>query len=86
MQSTTAAHYIARRFDENFPMDRANLIIPEVVNMVPLEVVLTFPVAHTERAFFRGLLTLRDNRTDEVEGGVLCGPKGRRATCTVLAR
>jgi len=43
------SHSLYRGFDENFAIDRTNLIIPEVLNITPREVVLTFPVAHTGR-------------------------------------
>jgi hypothetical protein len=72
---------IARMFGGNLPKDRASLTTPEVLQMAPREIVLTFPSAHRlrKKATVESLQTRRtaldDNGIDEVECGVLCGPK-----------
>jgi len=40
---------IARMFGGNLPKDRASLTTPKVLQMVPREIVLTFPSAHRVR-------------------------------------
>jgi len=73
---------IARIFGGNLPKDRASLTTPEVLEMTPREIVLTFPSAHRLRKKGNGLVTpnkaaaLHDNGTDEAKCGMLCGPKG----------
>jgi len=72
---------IARMFGGNLPKDRASLITSEVLEMTPCEIVLTFPGAHRLRKRASVPVTpntagaLDDNGTDEVERGVLLGPK-----------
>jgi hypothetical protein len=72
---------IAHMFGGNLPKERASLITHEVAEITPPAVVMTFPKPHTPRrratAGSRQLVALEDNEADEVECGMLLGPKGR---------
>jgi|SRR5215471_2012005 len=74
---------IARVFGSKLPKQRATLVSEKVVEISPREIVLPFPKRHRVRrratVFSRPLpvVALDDRETDEVEGGVLFGPKGR---------
>ena len=74
---------IARVFGGKLPRRRATLVIHEVVDVPSREAVLPFPKRHRLRR--RGtvasrqlpVVALDDHETDEVERGVLLGPKVR---------
>ena len=74
---------IARVFGGKLPKQRAMLASEKVVEISPREVLLPYPKPHRVRR--RAPVSLRQfpvvaldvRETDEVEGGVLVGPKGR---------
>jgi len=74
---------IARVFGGKLPKQRATLVSEKVVEISPHEVALPFPKPHRVRR--RATVSSRqlrvvafdDRETDEVEGGVLFGPRGR---------
>jgi hypothetical protein len=74
---------IARMFGGELSKERASLIAQEAVGASSCDVVLRFPQPHRLRRRARvgsqelPVLTLEDNETDEVERGMLLGPKGR---------
>jgi hypothetical protein len=74
---------IARVFGGKLPKKRAALVVQQAVEIPSREVVVPFPKPHRLRR--RGTVASRqlvvapfdDNENDEVERGVLFGPKGR---------
>ena len=74
---------IARVFGGKLPRKRAALAVQEVVQIPSREVVLPFPKPHrlrrraTVASRQAAVAPLDDNESDEVESGVLFGPKGR---------
>jgi hypothetical protein len=74
---------IARVFGGKLPKKRAALAVPEVVEIPSREVVVPFPKPHrlrrkaTVASRQAAVAPLDDNESDEVERGVLFGPKGR---------
>ena len=74
---------IARVFGGKLPKNRLALVVQEVVEIPSREVVVPFPKPHRLRR--RATVASRqvavapfeDNESDEVERGVLFGPKGR---------
>ena len=74
---------IARVFGGKLPRKRAALVVQEVVEIPSREVVVPFPKPHRLRR--RATVASRqvavapfeDNESNEVERGVLFGPKGR---------
>ena len=71
---------IARVFGGNLPKERASLIAEEAPEITSPSVVLTFPKPHRPRrraTVGSRQLALDDYETDEVECGMLLGPKGR---------
>ena len=74
---------IAHVFGGELPKQRATLVIHEVVEVSSCEVVLPFPKPHRlrRRATVASrqlpVVALDNHETDEVERGVLLGPKGR---------
>jgi hypothetical protein len=71
---------IARIFGGNLPKDRASLIAEEAAEIAPPAVVLAFPKPHRPRRRATAgsrQLVLDDNEIDEVDCGMLVGPKGR---------
>jgi hypothetical protein len=72
---------IARFFGGELPKQRTTLVAHDVVEILPREVVLTFPKPHRVRrratASRQLAVALDDNKIDEAERGVLFGPKSR---------
>ncbi len=71
---------IARVFGGNLPQQRASLISEEAVEIASAAVVLAFPKLHRPRrsaTVGSRQLVLDDNERDEVQCGMLLGPKGR---------
>ena len=74
---------IARMFGGELSKERASLIAQEAFRVSSCDVVLRFPQPHRLQRRARvgsqelPVLTLEDNETDEVERGMLLGPKGR---------
>lgn len=71
---------IARMFGGELPKERASLIAQEAVGVSSCDVVLRFPTGSDggqESGHGLPILTLEDNEADEVERGMLLGPKGR---------
>ncbi len=74
---------IARMFGGNLPKGRASLITQEAVEFPSRHFVLDFPKPHRlrKRATMGSrqlpVIAPEDNQTDEVERGMLLGPKGR---------
>jgi hypothetical protein len=73
---------IARMFGGKLPKEPASLIAQEAVGVSSCDVVLRFPKPHRPCRRASGgsrelpVLALEDNETDEVERGMLLGPKG----------
>jgi len=73
---------IARMFGGKLPKERASLIAQEAVGVSSCDVVVRFPQPHRPSRRARvgsrelQVLALEDNETDEVERGMLLGPKG----------
>ena len=74
---------IARMFGGELSTERASLIVQEAVGISSCDVVLRFPKPHRLRRRVTvasrelPVLALEENETDEVERGMLLGPKGR---------
>src|SRR5258707_14874164 len=71
---------IARIFGGSLPKDRASLIAEEAAEIAPPAVVLAFPKPHRPRRRATAgsrQRVLDDNEIDEVDCGMLVGPKGR---------
>jgi hypothetical protein len=71
---------IARMLGGRLPTKRASLIAEEAAEIAPPAVVLAFPKPHRPRrraTVGSRQLVLDDNEIDEVESGMLLGPKGR---------
>lgn len=74
---------IARLFGGKLPKERTSLLARDVAEVTSRVIVVPFPKGHRLRrratAGTRQLpvIPLSDNETDEVERGVLLGPKGR---------
>lgn len=74
---------IARVFGGNLQKERAKLVLREVVEISSRELVLPFPKPHRIRrkatVAARQLVVVArdDNDADEVDRGMLLGPKGR---------
>jgi len=74
---------IVRMFGGELPKERASLIALEAVGVSPCDVILRFPQPHRLRKSVTvasgelPVLALEENETDEVERGMLLGPKAR---------
>ncbi len=72
---------IARFFGGNLPKQRVSLVGQQTVEIASRDAVLTFPKPHRPRrratAGSKLLLAFGDSDTDEVNRGMLRGPKGR---------
>lgn len=74
---------IAGVFGGNLQKERAKLVLREVVKIASHDVVLPFPKPHrirrkaTVASRQLAVVALDDNGADEVDRGVLLGPKGR---------
>ena len=74
---------IARVFGGKLPKQRAKLVLQEVVEISPREVVLPFPKPHrirrkaTVASRQLAVVARDDHDTDEVDRGMLFGPNGR---------
>ena len=74
---------IARVFGGKLPKRRAALVVQEVLEIPSREGVVPFPKPHRLRKRARvashqlPIAAFDDNESDEVEGGVLFGPKSR---------
>ena len=71
---------LARMFGGKLPKERASLIAEETTKIASPAVLLAFPKPHRPRRMATAgsrQLVLNDKEIDEVERGMLLGPKGR---------